>query len=59
VSGLIVIELTPEEAHGVITLLDAACKAGGLNAAIVAAAIFAKLQAAANEPTRPDEIAEA
>jgi len=58
VSGSIAVELTLDEAHGLVTLLDAACKAGGLHAAIVAAPIFAKLQAAVNEPARSEDAVE-
>jgi hypothetical protein len=59
VSAPIVLQLTPEEAHGLVTLMDAACKAGGLTAAILAAPIFAKLQAAADQPAQPNASAEA
>jgi hypothetical protein len=44
------IELTDEEAQHTVTLMDAACKAAGLQAAILAAPIFAKLRAAAEQP---------
>lgn len=42
-------ELTPEDARNLVMLLDTACKAGGLQAAVLAASLFAKLQAAAQE----------
>lgn len=44
------IELSDEEAQHAVTLMDTACKAGGLQAAVLAAPIFAKLRAAAEQP---------
>lgn len=48
------VELTDEEAQNAVTLMDTACKAGGLQAAILAAPIFAKLRAAAERPGAPE-----
>jgi hypothetical protein len=42
--------LTDTEAQNLVTLLDAATKAGGLQAAMLALPLFNKLQAAANAP---------
>lgn len=44
------IALTETEAQDCITLFDTACKAGGLQAALLAVPLFHKLQAAAQEP---------
>lgn len=44
------IALTEAEAQDCITLFDAACKAGGLQAALLAVPLFHKLRAAAQEP---------
>jgi hypothetical protein len=48
------IDLTPAEARALIDLLDLACKAGGLNAAVAALPIAAKVQSAI-EATTPTE----
>jgi hypothetical protein len=51
------IELTDDEAQGLVSLLDAAVKAAGLSAAAPALGIFQKLQAAANAPApTPEEV---
>lgn len=49
------INLTDEEAQGLVTLFDAACKAGGMQAALIAVPLFHKLQAAANTPEKEPE----
>jgi len=43
------LELTPEEANGVLQLIDVAIKAGGVAAAKVGVPIFDKILSAANE----------
>jgi len=50
------VTLTEEEGQQIVTLFDAAVKASGLQAALVAVPLFYKLQAAANEPTEEVEI---
>lgn len=45
------ITLTEQEGQNLVTLMDAACKAGGLQAALIAAPLFAKLQGAATAAT--------
>lgn len=44
---MIKLELTPEEAHGVLQLIDIAIKAGGIANAKVGLPIFDKILAAA------------
>jgi hypothetical protein len=46
---MIKLELTPEEANGVLQLIDIAIKAGGVAAAKVGVPIFDKILGAANE----------
>ena len=43
------LELTTEEAQALVSLLDLAVKAGGLQAATAAVPLFAKLQEAAKQ----------
>ena len=45
---MIKLELTPEEANGVLQLIDIAIKAGGIANAKVGLPIFEKIMAAAN-----------
>lgn len=45
---MIKLELTPEEANGVLQLIDIAIKAGGIANAKVGLPIFEKILAAAN-----------
>jgi hypothetical protein len=47
---MIKLELTPEEANGVLQLIDIAIKAGGIANAKVGLPIFEKIMAAANAP---------
>jgi len=47
---MIKLELTPEEANGVLQLIDVAIKAGGIANAKVGLPIFEKIMAAANAP---------
>lgn len=47
------IQLTEPEANDLAQLLDIACKAGGLQAAVKATPIFAKLQEAAASEKEP------
>lgn len=44
------VDLTNEEAQALVSLIDLAVKAGGLQAAQAAVPLFQKLQAAANPP---------
>lgn len=48
------IELTPEEARSLMSLLDVAVKAAGLQAAQVALPLAVKLQAALDAPPAAD-----
>ena len=50
------LELTLDEGQQLVTLLDAAVKAGGLQAAIIAMPLFDKLKAAANAPQESEEL---
>lgn len=57
---MIKLELTPEEANGVLQLIDIAIKAGGIANAKVGLPIFEKIMAAANasgiaQPAAPSE----
>lgn len=45
--------LTEQEGQNLVTLIDAACKAGGLQAALIAVPLFAKLQEAAAASAEP------
>ncbi len=47
------ITLTEQEGQNLVTLMDAACKAGGLQAALIAVPLFVKLQQAAAAPAEP------
>jgi hypothetical protein len=51
---MIKFELTPEEANGVLQLIDIAIKAGGIANAKVGLPIFDKIMEAA-QATQPDE----
>lgn len=46
--------LTDEEAQNLVTLLDAAVRGSGMQAALTAVPLFHKLQAAANAPEATD-----
>ena len=46
---MIKLELTPEEANGLLQLIDIAIKAGGISNAKVGLPIFDKIMASANE----------
>ena len=47
------VELTPDEAQQIVTLMDVACKAGGMQAALIAVPLFRKLEATAIEAENP------
>ena len=51
---MIKLELTPEEANGVLQLIDIAIKAGGIANAKVGLPIFEKIMAVA-QASQPDE----
>lgn len=48
------LSLTEQEAQTLVSLLDVATKAGGLQAALIALPLFHKLQEAANTPAHID-----
>jgi len=52
---MIQIELTPEEANGVLQLIDIAIKAGGIANAKVGLPIFDKIMAAAQASEQPQQ----
>lgn len=54
---MIKLELTPEEANGVLQLIDVAIKAGGIANAKVGLPIFEKIMAAANASGAPQSAA--
>lgn len=56
---MIKLELTPEEAHVVLQLIDIAIKAGGIANAKVGLPIFEKIMAAANASGIPQAPAQA
>jgi hypothetical protein len=47
---MIQLELTPDEANALASLIDLAVKAGGVRTAAAAMPIFAKLEQAATKP---------
>jgi hypothetical protein len=56
---MIKLELTPEEANGVLQLIDIAIKAGGIANAKIGLPIFDKIMAAANASEIPQAPAQA
>lgn len=56
---MIKLELTPEEANGVLQLIDIAIKAGGIANAKVGLPIFEKIMAAANASGVPQPVSPA
>jgi len=52
---MIKFELTPEEANGVLQLIDIAIKAGGIANAKVGLPIFDKIMAAAQATQQPQQ----